>query len=108
MSNGDLRPFIMCEYAYAKSNSNGNFQEFWELVRKYPRFQGGFLWDFHDKALVQTDGEGRPHFRYAGAFGEDVIDRTPDMCLNGIVFADLKEKPGAQEAWVQRGLPPAQ
>ena len=97
MSNGDLRPFIMCEYAYAKSNSNGNFQEFWELVRKYPRFQGGFLWDFHDKALVQTDGEGQPHFRYAGAFGEDVIDRTPDMCLNGIVFADLKEKPGAQE-----------
>ena len=29
--DSDLRPFIMCEYAYAKSNSNGNFKEFWDL-----------------------------------------------------------------------------
>ena len=41
--DSDLRPFIMCEYAYAKSNSNGNFKEFWDYVNKYPRFQGGFI-----------------------------------------------------------------
>lgn len=100
MSSDDKRPFIMCEYAYAKSNSNGNFAEFWELVRKYPRFQGGFLWDFHDKALVQPQPDGSLPFRYAGAFGEDVADPVPDMCLNGIVFADLEEKPAAEEVKV--------
>lgn len=50
--DSDLRPFIMCEYAYAKSNSNGNFKEFWDYVNKYPRFQGGFIWDFADKAIA--------------------------------------------------------
>ena len=100
MSNEDQRPFIMCEYAYAKSNSNGNFALYWDLIRKYPRFQGGFLWDFADKALVQPGEDGKAPFRYAGAFGEDVSDPVPDMCLNGIVFADLEEKPAAEEVKV--------
>lgn len=97
MANGDERPFIMCEYAYAKSNSNGNFAEFWELIRKYPRFQGGFIWDYIDKAIAQESGDGELRFRYAGAFGEDVADPVPDMCLNGILFADLSPKPAAEE-----------
>lgn len=97
MASGDERPFIMCEYAYAKSNSGGNFEEYWELIRKYPRFQGGFLWDFIDKALVQKGEDGALRFRYAGAFGEKVVDPVPDMCLNGILFADLSPKPWAEE-----------
>lgn len=90
--SADLRPFIMCEYAYAKSNSNGNFSVFWDNIRKYPRFQGGFLWDFSDKAILH---DGR--YLYAGAFGEEVQDPVPDMCLNGVVFPDLSLKPGAFE-----------
>lgn len=92
----DVRPLIMCEYAYSKSNSNGNFKLFWDYVRKYPRFQGGFIWDFVDKALVRYDN-GKPTFRYAGAFGEDTCDPVRDMCLNGVVFADLALKSGAYE-----------
>lgn len=95
--DSDLRPFIMCEYAYAKSNSNGNFKEFWDLVDKYPRCQGGFLWDFADKALVKETTEGEKRYVYGGAFGEAILDRVPDMCLNGVVFADLSLKPGAYE-----------
>ena len=107
----DLRPFIMCEYAYAKSNSNGNFKEFWDLVEKYPRCQGGFIWDFQDKALVRAKASGdfgeniesvsgqseKIRYGYGGAFGEDVVDPVPDMCLNGVVFADLTEKPACLE-----------
>lgn len=96
-NSDDLRPFIMCEYAYAKSNSNGNFAEFWELIYRYPRFQGGFIWDFHDKALVQKMNDGEKRYVYAGAFGESVVDPVPDMCLNGIVFPDLSLKPSAYE-----------
>lgn len=88
----DLRPFITCEYAYAKSNSNGNFSMYWDAVRKYPRFQGGFIWDFADKAILK-DGK----YLYGGAFGEDILDETPDMCLNGVVLPDLTIKPGSLE-----------
>ncbi|WP_420489701.1 glycoside hydrolase family 2 TIM barrel-domain containing protein [Neobacillus vireti] len=93
----DLRPFIMCEYAYAKSNSNGNFKLFWDLVDKYPRFQGGFIWDFQDKALVQDGKDGSKKYVYGGAFGEEVVDPVEDMCLNGVVFPDLSWKPAAYE-----------
>lgn len=95
--SGDLRPFIMCEYAYGKGNSNGNFQEFWDLVEKYPRCQGGFFWDFADKALIKQMEGGEQRFVYSGAFDEDVQDPVPDMCLNGVVFADLSFKPAAYE-----------
>ena len=89
--NEDTRPFILCEYAYSMSNSNGNFQEYWDLIEKYPRFQGGFIWDFSDKA-IWWDGA----YRYGGAFGE-LVDYKPFMCLNGVVFADLSLKPGCFE-----------
>lgn len=96
--DSDLRPLILCEYAYAKSNSTGNFKEFWDYISKYPRFQGGFLWDFADKAIAVTDKmTGKTKYCYGGAFDEEIIDGTPDMCLNGIVFADLSFKPGAYE-----------
>lgn len=93
----DLRPFIMCEYAYAKSNSNGNFKEFWDLVDKYTRYQGGFIWDFQDKALTQIREDGSIKYVYGGAFGEPIVDNVEDMCLNGVVFADLSPKPSAYE-----------
>jgi beta-galactosidase len=93
----DLRPFIMCEYAYGKGNSNGNFQEYWDLVEKYPRCQGGFFWDFADKALIEKAEDGNKRYVYSGAFEEDVQDPVPDMCLNGVVFADLSFKPAAYE-----------
>ncbi len=93
----DLRPFIMCEYAYAKSNSNGNFKEYWDLVEKYPRFQGGFIWDFQDKALTRRREDGTVQYVYGGAFGESIVDPVPDMCLNGVVLPDLSLKPAAYE-----------
>lgn len=64
---------------------------------RYPRCQGGFLWDFADKALVQETASGEKKYVYGGAFGEPILDRVPDMCLNGVVFADLTFKPGAYE-----------
>lgn len=93
----DLRPFIMCEYAYAKSNSNGNFIDFWELVDKYPRFQGGFIWDFQDKALTLRRDDGTIKYVYGGAFQEAIVDDVEDMCLNGVVLPDLSWKPSAYE-----------
>ena len=45
------KPLIQCEYSHAMGNSCGGFKEYWDLVRKYPKYQGGFIWDFVDQAL---------------------------------------------------------
>ncbi|WP_349945465.1 glycoside hydrolase family 2 TIM barrel-domain containing protein, partial [Bacteroides cellulosilyticus] len=36
------KPMIMCEYAHAMGNALGDFKIYWDLIRKYPKFQGGF------------------------------------------------------------------
>lgn len=93
----DKRPVIMCEYAYAKSNSSGNVNEFWEYVDKYPRLQGGFVWDWADKAITKYTADGKKYWAYGGDFYENVTDPVLDMCLNGIVQPDLTPHPGAYE-----------
>ncbi len=45
------RPLIQCEYNHTMGNSGGNLKEYWDLVRKYPKFQGGYDWDFVDQGL---------------------------------------------------------
>ena len=95
------RPLIMCEYAYAKGNSSGNFFKFWDLVDELPRFQGGCLWDWHDKALQHTNTQGETFWAYGGDFGTgfdyDRQNEDPQMCCNGIVGPDLVPHPGAYE-----------
>ncbi|MBP1962960.1 glycoside hydrolase family 2 TIM barrel-domain containing protein [Paenibacillus aceris] len=49
--SSDPRPYIMCEYAHAMGNSNGNLQEYWDMIKKYPNLQGGFIWDWVDEAV---------------------------------------------------------
>lgn len=93
----DQRPIILCEYAYAMSNSGGGFKDYWDLVDKRPRFQGGFIWDWADKALTRTTPDGHRFWAYGGDFGEKVLDPRPDMCLNGVVQPDLTPHPGAFE-----------
>ncbi|MBT4822718.1 MAG: beta-galactosidase, partial [Lentisphaerae bacterium] len=93
----DQRPMICCEYAYARGNSTGDVWKFWDMVERFPRFQGGFVWDWSDKAFRMTDAEGREFFGYGGDFGEAVTDPSPSMCDNGVVSPDLIPHPGAWE-----------
>ena len=53
------KPLIQCEYAHAMGNSEGGFKEYWDLVRKYPKYQGGFIWDFVDQSCRWTGKNGR-------------------------------------------------
>jgi beta-galactosidase len=97
----EKRPVIMCEYAYAKGNSTGNFFEFWDMVDAFPRFQGGCIWDWNDKALLGTNDRGENYWAYGGDFGGDFNynqpNENPQMCCNGIVGPDLTPHPGAYE-----------
>lgn len=97
----EKRPVIMCEYAYAKGNATGNFFKFWDLVDTQPRFQGGCIWDWNDKALLHHTPEGVPFWAYGGDFGGDFNynqdNEDPQMVCNGIVGPDLAPHPGAFE-----------
>lgn len=97
----EKRPMIMCEYAYAKGNATGNFRKFWDFVDRYPSFQGGFIWDWADKALRFTLPDGRNVLGYGNDLGEDfdyaAVGEHPSQVLNGIVGADLELHPGAWE-----------
>ncbi len=100
----ETRPLIMCEYAYSKGNALGNFHKYWQLIDRLPRFQGGFIWDWRDKALVKMV-DGRPQWVYGNEFDDGIgpdgypygLKENPQMCLNGVVNPDLTPKPGAWE-----------
>ncbi|MBP5506017.1 MAG: DUF4981 domain-containing protein [Bacteroidales bacterium] len=91
------RPLIQCEYAHAMGNSGGGFKEYWDLIRKYPCYQGGFIWDFADQALEwPTDTKGGKKYLYGGDFnGYDASDGS--FNCNGIVAADRSWHPHAYE-----------
>ncbi len=97
----ETRPIILCEYAYAKGNASGNFKKYWDLVDSSPSFQGGFIWDWHDKALTYTLPDGRKAWGYGGDLGcgtdYPAIGEHPTQVLNGIVAPDLTPHPGAWE-----------
>lgn len=90
------KPLIQCEYAHAMGNSLGGLKEYWEMIRREPRYQGGFIWDFADQALAWRSPEGRLTFRYGGDYNDrDASDST--FCCNGILASDRSWHPHAYE-----------
>ncbi len=90
------KPFIQCEYAHAMGNSMGGFKEYWEIIRKYPKYQGGFIWDFADQALCTTNKNGKEIFAYGGDFGRYPATDHNFNC-NGIIAPDRQANPHAYE-----------
>lgn len=48
------RPLIQCEYNHAMGNSSGNLVDYWNLIRKERLYQGGFIWDWKDQAILHS------------------------------------------------------
>lgn len=87
----DRKPLILCEYAHAMGNSMGGFKEYWDLVRRYPKFQGGFIWDFADQGL-----RGPGSYLYGGDYNSyDPSDNN--FNCNGLFSPDRKPNPHAHE-----------
>ncbi len=90
------RPIMQCEYAHAMGNSLGNFQEYWDLIRKYPNLIGGFIWDWIDQGILKKDENGKEFFAYGGDFGD--TPNSNNFCINGVISSDRKPKPQTYEA----------
>ncbi len=91
------RPYIMCEYSHAMGNSNGNFQEYWDIIRGSKNMQGGFIWDWVDQGFEATDEAGRKYWAYGGDLGSQNYTNDENFCHNGLVWPDRTPHPGAFE-----------
>lgn len=89
-------PIIQCEYAHAMGNSMGGFKEYWDIFRKYPTAQGGFIWDFVDQSPRWKNKEGVEFFAYGGDFNPyDASDIN--FCNNGLLAPDRTPHPHMAE-----------
>ena len=97
-SQGDNpRPLIQCEYAHAMGNSMGGFKEYWDMIRKYPKYQGGYIWDFVDQGMRDKSPiTGREIFTYGGDYGKYPASDYNFNC-NGIIAPDRRLNPHAYE-----------
>ena len=90
------RPLIQCEYAHAMGNSCGVMKDYWDIIRKYPTYQGGFIWDFVDQGLRGKDKDGNMIYNYGGDFNSyDPSDNN--FNCNGFISPDRKPNPEAYE-----------
>ena len=95
-SNG-TKPYIQCEYAHAMGNSEGGFKEYWDLIRKYPKYQGGYIWDFVDQGLRDKSPiTGKEIFTYGGDYGRYPGSDYNFNC-NGILAPNRRLNPHAYE-----------
>ena len=89
------KPFMLCEYAHAMGNSCGNLCDYVALEDRYPQYQGGFIWDWLDQAIVAELPGGQQGLLYGGDFGDQPTDRN--FCGDGLLFADRSPTPKLQE-----------
>ena len=107
-------PLIQCEYNHTMGNSGGNLSDYWNLVRKYPIFQGGFDWDFVDQALhrnivkpmsilpykMNNEELRKIEYCYGGDYNKyDPSDNN--FNCNGIIGPDRQLNPHAYEVAYQ-------
>ena len=103
LSNNPKKPYLLCEYMHDMGNSLGGLGSYMKLIDKYQMYQGGYIWDFIDQALlVKDEVTGKDVLRYGGDFDDRPSDY--EFSGNGIVFADRREKPAMQEVRYYYGL----
>lgn len=86
----------MCEYAHAMGNSQGGFKDYWDLIRKYPKLQGGFIWDFVDQGFRAYTKDGSMIYTYGGDF--NLYDGSDNnFNCNGIINPDRVLNPTMTE-----------
>lgn len=89
------RPIILCEYSHAMGNSNGSLSDYFHLFRTSSRVQGGFIWEWADHGIPQTDAGGCSYFAYGGDFGD--VPNDANFVCDGMVHPDRLPHPAMLE-----------
>ena len=95
LAEDPAKPYISCEYMHAMGNSLGGMYKYTDLESKYEMYQGGFIWDYMDQAVVKKDRYGQEFLAYGGDFDDRPTDYG--FCTNGIVYANRELSPKMQE-----------
>jgi beta-galactosidase len=91
------RPFVLIEYAHSMGNSTGNLKEYWDVINSHDVLAGGFIWDWIDQGLRETDEEGTVYWTYGGDYGPPGVPSSGNFCDNGVVFPDRSAQPAYWE-----------
>jgi evolved beta-galactosidase subunit alpha len=89
------KPHILCEYGHAMGNGPGGLTEYQEVMRKYPRLQGGFIWEWCDHGIEQVEEDGTIRYLYGGDYGD--FPTNGNFCIDGLVYPDRTPSPGLIE-----------
>ncbi|HSQ43567.1 MAG TPA: glycoside hydrolase family 2 TIM barrel-domain containing protein [Ginsengibacter sp.] len=92
-SASNHKPFILVEYAHAMGNTDGNFNDYWDTIRKYyPHMQGGYIWDFVDQGFHKITDRGDTIWSYGGDYGVN-LPSDQNFNDNGLVAPDRSLHP---------------
>ena len=91
------KPLIQCEYAHSMGNSTGNLQDYWDVIEKYDRLQGGVIWDWVDQGFVKETADGQKYWAYGGDYGPEDVPSDQNFCINGLVNPDRTPHPALKE-----------
>jgi len=89
------RPFLLCEYGHAMGNGPGGLAGYEQLVDRYPRHHGGFIWEWRDHGIRHRTPDGREYFAYGGDFGEILHDGA--FVMDGVLLSDGRSTPALAE-----------
>jgi beta-galactosidase len=87
------RPLILCEYAHAMGNTEGNLQDDWDFIYAHRQLQGGFIWDWVDQGLAARTRDGKAYFAYGGDYGPPGTPSDFNFDFNGLVASDRTPHP---------------
>jgi beta-galactosidase len=94
-TGGDDRPMILCEFSHAMGNSNGSISAYVDAFFELPALGGGFVWDWRDQGLAETNAKGEFYWAFGGHFGEAVHDMN--FNCNGLTAPDGTPHPALME-----------
>ncbi|ANX00600.1 glycoside hydrolase [Thermoclostridium stercorarium subsp. leptospartum DSM 9219] len=91
----EKRPHILCEYSHAMGNGPGDLKDYWDLIYKYPRLSGGFVWEWTDHGIKTQTPDGITYYAYGGDFNDEPNDGN--FCIDGLVYPDRTPHTGLLE-----------
>ena len=89
------KPLVLCEFIHAMGNGPGNIKEYVEAFYRYPRLQGGWVWEWCNHGLIKKNEAGQDFYAFGGDFGDEPNDYN--FCVDGVCFSDHTPNPGLLE-----------